>query len=151
MSSYIDIVLHLFFSILAGFLVWKLYGSSRRDLAISLACAFTAGVLIDLDHFIDNFIYFGWNFNFDFFVKGEYFIDSGKYYILFHGFEYILILLAVFKFFAKTKKMKMVILSIGLAMFIHLLVDSFFLSIPLINYSILNRIFTGFTRYKEIQ
>lgn len=148
MSSYIDIALHLFFSILAGFLVWKLYGGSRKDLVISIICAFIAGVLIDLDHFIDNFLSFGWDFNFDYFIRGEYFIRSGNYFIFFHGFEYVLILLAIFKFFIKTKISKMIILSFAFSMFIHLMIDILFFSVPVINYSILYRFLTGFTGYK---
>lgn len=148
MASYIDIVLHVFFSFLAGFLVWKLYGNNdRKNFLLSIFFAFIAGVLIDLDHFIDNFIFFDWNFNFDYFIRGEYFVRSGKNYILFHGFEYVLILFVILKFFAKTKKAKMIVASLVLAMLLHLLVDIFFFSIPLINYSILYRIFTNFAGY----
>ena len=90
MDSYIDISFHVVFSLVTGYITWKFFApGDKKSLAFSLISAFLGGVLIDLDHFIDNFLAFGLNFNYDYFMKGEYFLRSGKTYVFFHGFEYI--------------------------------------------------------------
>ncbi len=144
MSTYIDVFLHVIFSLLAAYVAWKAYGDNKkRNLFLSVVYAMVGGVLIDLDHFIDNLLAFGWNFNYGYFITGEYFLKTGKTYVFFHGFEYLIILFVVF-FFAKTKMIKMILLSLTLAMAFHLGVDIIFYSIPIKNYFILYRIFNDF-------
>lgn len=144
MDSYIDVAFHICFSIASGFIAWKLYGlSNKKSLVIAMFCALLSGVFVDLDHFADHFLTFGFNFNYDYFIKGEYFLRTGKTYILFHGFEYV-ILLGILSIFIKTKKKKVILTSLGLAMFFHLIIDILLFSIPIKNYFILYRILNGF-------
>ena len=145
MDSYVDVSFHVFFSLIIGFVTSKFFAlEDRKSLMLSLTFAFLGGVLIDLDHFIDHFLAFGLSFNYDYFIKGEYFLKSGKAYILFHGFEYVVILwIAVI--FIKSKRNKMVLCAFVLAMFSHLLIDTFLFTNPIKGYFILYRILYGFS------
>lgn len=50
--------------------------------------AFAGGILIDLDHFVDHFLYYGFRFDLkDFFVSR--YLTSGKCYIPLHSWEVI--------------------------------------------------------------
>ncbi|OGI22331.1 MAG: hypothetical protein A2808_01040 [Candidatus Moranbacteria bacterium RIFCSPHIGHO2_01_FULL_55_24] len=119
MSLLFHLSLHVFLALLAGFFVWLLW---RRPV-VSFAAAFLGGVLIDLDHLIDYFLAFGLHFRLDYFLQGYQFLKSDKLYVLFHGWEYV-VLLAVLAFAMKSKLwLKSAILSLSLGMFFHLLID----------------------------
>ncbi len=144
MDSYIDIVLHICFSLIAGFIAWKLYGKGNiKSLVIAMFSALVSGVLIDLDHFIDHFLTFGFHFNYDYFIGGEYFLRSGKTYIFFHAYEYV-ILLGILSIFAKVKTKKMILTALGLAMLFHLITDGLLFTTSIKNYFIFYRIFHNF-------
>ncbi len=144
MDSYIDISFHVIFSLLLGYFVWRLFDlHDRKSLLISLLFTFLGGVLIDVDHFIDNFLSFGLNFNYDYFIKGEYFLKSSKAYIVFHGFEYV-ILFGVLALLVKTRIRKMVLIAIALGMLFHLLIDIFLFPNPIKGYFIIYRLLHGF-------
>ena len=147
MDSYIDVGLHIFFSGLSGFIAWRIFGlSNKKSLVFSILFALLSGVFIDLDHFIDHFLSFGFHFNYDYSIRGEYFIRTGKTYIVFHGFEYVIIL-GMISVFLQDKKKKMIFTALTMAMFFHLIVDVLLFSIPIKNYFILFRIFHDFRRF----
>lgn len=82
----IDLAAHLilaaglvfFFRWLTGGWVWSILG-------------FIGGILIDIDHFIDHFLYYGPKFRVaDFFRRG--YQKSGKCYVIFHSWEIIFVL-----------------------------------------------------------
>ena len=114
-----------------------------KSLIISLIFTFLGGVLIDVDHFIDHFLSFGVNFNYDYFIKGEYFLKSNKAYIVFHGFEYV-ILFGVLALFAKVGFRRMIFITIALGMLSHLLIDILLFPNPVKGYFILYRLLHGF-------
>jgi len=144
MDSYIDIGFHVITSLILGFFVWKIFGmNDRKSLLISLSSTFLGGVLIDLDHFIDHLLAFGLNFNYEYFINGEYFLRSGKTYIFFHGFEYA-VLFGIAAVFIKSKKWKMILSALTFGMLSHLLIDTFLFTNPIKGYFILYRIFHGF-------
>lgn len=144
MDSYIDISFHVIVSLLLGYVVWRFFDlHDRKSLIISLIFTFLGGVLIDIDHFLDHFLSFGFNFNYDYFIKGEYFLKSNKAYIVFHGFEYV-VLFGVLALFVKARIRKMVFIAIALGMLSHLLIDIFLFPNPIKSYFILYRIFNGF-------
>ncbi len=113
-------LIHLLLSLLVGFIVWKIWG---KPLASFLA-ALTAGFLVDTDHLIDYFLAFGLNFRLDYFLSGYHFLKSDKMYIIFHGWEYVIILLALVSIF-RSKFLKSVFLALSLSLFFHLAFDSF--------------------------
>lgn len=144
MDSYIDVAFHVIASLFLGYVVWRLFDlHDRKSLLISLLFTLLGGVLIDIDHFIDHFLTFGLNFNYDYFIKGEYFLRSGKAYIFFHGLEYVIIL-GVLALFVKTRKKKMMLMGLALGMLSHLLIDIFLFPNPIKGYFILYRLLHGF-------
>lgn len=144
MDSYIDIGFHVIVSLALGYFIWRLFGlRDKKNLLISLFFTFLGGVLIDVDHFLDHFLAFGFNFNYDHFINGEYFVRTGNTYIIFHGFEYV-ILFAILAVFFKNKKIKMIMIALTLGMFSHLLIDTFLFPNPIMGYFILYRLLHGF-------
>lgn len=99
---------------LGSFLLWWKF---RR---IDYPILFLMGeIFIDLDHFIDYFIFAGFKFNLkDFF--NSVFLTSGKVYVFFHSWELVLLLI-MGGFFLRYEPL--FILSGGMT--VHLLVDQF--------------------------
>ena len=144
MDSYIDISFHVIVSSLLGYAVWRLFDShDKKIFTISLFFTLLGGVLIDVDHFIDHFLSFGLNFNYDYFIKGEYFLRSSRAYIVFHGFEYV-ILFGVLALLVKARIRKVVFIAIALGMLSHLLIDAFLFPNSIMGYSIFYRLLNGF-------
>lgn len=144
MDSYVDISFHVITSLILGFIVWGIYGSKdKKSLLISLAFTFLGGVVIDIDHFFDHFLSFGFNFNYDYFINGEYFLRSNKAYIVFHAFEYVIIT-GLFGILLKDRKKKIIFYGLALGMLSHLLIDIFLFPNPIKGYFILHRIMNGF-------
>lgn len=144
MDSYTDISFHVIISLFLGYVVWKIFGlNNRKSLLISFVFTLLGGVLIDIDHFLDHFLSFGFNFNYEYFINGEYFLKSNKAYIFFHGFEYV-VLFGVLALFAKARFRKMIFIAIALGMLSHLLIDTFLFPNPIKGYFILYRLLHGF-------
>ena len=119
MNFYLHISIHIFFALLAGLIVWRIY----KKPVPSIIGGLLGGFLVDLDHFIDYFIVFGWHFNYHYFVHGYEFIKSGKIHLLFHGWEYVIILLGIAFFIRKKIKLKSFILALAIGLFFHLVAD----------------------------
>jgi hypothetical protein len=145
MDTYIDIFIHIFVSIFVGIFVWNIYGNKKKsNLYLSLFLSQVAGLLIDVDHFIDYFFYFGFSFDYDKFISGQSFIQSGKNYVFFHGWEYVF-LFAVWAWYVKKKQAKMILTVTALSLFFHLCIDSFLFGVPVMNYFIFYRILNNFS------
>ena len=143
MDAYADISFHAVFSLIAGFISWKIFGRNKKSLLLSLTFALIAGVGIDIDHLFDYFMAFGFHFNYQSFIDGENFLKTGKAYIFFHAFEYTLIF-GLLSAFAKSKKMKMIFMALSLGILFHLLTDILLFSIPMKIYFLSYRIFNNF-------
>lgn len=118
LSLPVHLSIHLFFSLLAGSIVWRIW---KKPLAAFLF-AFLGGFLIDLDHFIDYFLAFGWHWNWLYFEKGYQFLKSGKIYLVFHSWEYVIILLLLV-FLFRSKLVKTIFLALALGALFHLATD----------------------------
>ncbi|KKQ74312.1 MAG: hypothetical protein US96_C0035G0016 [Candidatus Woesebacteria bacterium GW2011_GWB1_38_5b] len=59
---------------------------------IKILLLFVVAYSIDLDHLLDYFLYAGSNFDLGFFLSSEYFAASHHAYVIFHGWEWLLIL-----------------------------------------------------------
>jgi len=139
LSLPLHLSIHLSFSLLAGFIAWRIWKKPRP--------AFLAGIfggfLIDFDHFIDYFIAFGWNWNWQYFKDGYEFLKNGKTYVFFHGWEYaIILMLLVFLF--KNKFAKTILLGLALGIFFHLATDVVVDDMPIKSYSLNYRISNNF-------
>lgn len=121
MDLFLHLALHVLTSLIAGYIVWKIWGK----LSPSFLTAFIGGVLIDLDHLMDYFIAFGWSFNIEYFAKGYQFLKSDKIFILLHGWEYVIIVVILVVVFRKNIKIKTILLALGISIFFHLGADLF--------------------------
>jgi len=111
-ATIVDLVLHFFTAlVLSLFFLWIKGGWLWPALCI------LGSIFIDLDHFIDYFIYYGFKLDLKKFFTHKY-VTSGKVYIVFHSWELILILL-MFSF----KISWLVPFAAGMT--VHLLIDQF--------------------------
>lgn len=132
--------IHVLLSVIIGLAIWRLYGKIK----LSFITAFIGGILIDFDHLIDYFINYGFSFNLINFINGYQFLESGKIYIFFHGYEYVVILLIMFLFVKNNKTVKTIILALALAMLAHLIFDSMINGMYVKVYSVIERTRSGF-------
>ena len=109
----LDLATHLVLTlILAGFFRWLTDGWTWSVLGI------IGGILIDLDHFVDYFLYYGPKINLSDFFNHRY-LASGKCYIFLHSWEVIMLMwIFSFYFFWLTP--------VAAGMTLHLLTDWFF-------------------------
>jgi hypothetical protein len=126
--------IHFLFSLLAGIIVWRIW----RKPILAISAAMLGGVLVDIDHFADYFLAYGWNFSWSYFIKGFEFLKSDKLYVLFHGWEYVVILLLV-AIILKNKAAKSAFLALSLALFFHLVADVIMDKVPPKSYSVVFR------------
>lgn len=118
MSLISHLLIHIILSLIAGFLVF--YATKKP---ISFVFSLIGGVAVDFDHFIDYFLAFGCHFRLDYFEKGYQFLKSDKIYVLFHAWEYVIIM-AVLAYFTRNKLIRAAIISLALGLFFHLGADS---------------------------
>jgi hypothetical protein len=103
-------------SLLTGFLSVVIYQGTRN--ASYVAFFILGGILIDLDHFIDYFIFYKRNFRFSDFFGCAYLV-SGKVYVLFHSWE-----LAVFIFMMSIIVPLPLLFFLSLGLTVHLVIDN---------------------------
>lgn len=107
-----------------------------------VAGAFLGGFFIDLDHLIDHFIAFGFNFDLFSFLQGSSFELTRKVYVFFHAWEFLpLFLLIIWK--TKDKNFKYFMIAFTLGFISHLLFDTYANNIN-IGYFLLYRILHNF-------
>ena len=133
-SLVVHLAVHFFSGVLAGYLAYLVF---RKSLFAMLFGLF-GGFLIDLDHFFDFFLTFGFTRGLGYFFNSYQFSESGKLYILFHAYEYILLGVLIL-FFIKNIKIKTAFLALSLGMFFHLAFDLVINEMPTKAYSILYR------------
>lgn len=121
MNLFLHLSAHILTGGIAGYIVWKIW----RYPQVSFAAAMLGSVLIDLDHLLDYFLAFGLAFNLNYFIQGYQFLKSDKIYILFHGWEYVIILAVLVIWVCKNKAAKSALLALALGIFFHLTIDTF--------------------------
>lgn len=139
MSLMAHLAIHFISGLIVGFIVWRIW----KKPVLSYLFAILGSVFVDLDHLIDYFIAFGWNFKLEYFLKGYQFLENGKIYVLFHGWEYVVIL-AVLVVILKSKTAKSVVLALALGLFLHISVDVVLNDMPIKSYSIIYRVKNDF-------
>lgn len=145
MALFFHLALHVALSLLAGFLVWIIY---RKPL-VALLSAIASGVLVDCDHFFDYFLAYGWNFNLYYFNRGFEFMKSNKMYTVFHGWEYVLVLVILWLIF-KNITVKTICLALALGLLFHLVVDVCVDKVPVKSYSIIYKAENNFDLEKLV-
>lgn len=146
MSLIAHLTIHFISGIIAGLIVWRVW----KNFYLSSFFSIIGAVLIDLDHFIDYFIAFGWNFRFEYFIRGYQFLENGKIYVIFHGWEYV-VLLIVLVAILKNRAVKAAILALALGLFFHVGADVLLNDIPIRSYSIIYRVKNNFNIQKLVE
>jgi hypothetical protein len=132
------IIYELFHGLVALPFAYLIYKKTKSIKYAFFVMLFT--YLIDLDHLIDYFSYYGYSFNLYNFSNVDYFTYSGKAYVVFHAWEWV----AAFGLLAYLRKRwNSIFTIITFALLPHLIVDTLTLKSVLI-YSIIYRIITNF-------
>ena len=139
LSLPVHLSLHLTLSLLAGVLVWRIW---KKPFA-SIVGGIIGGVFVDFDHFIDYYLAFGFSWKLDYFRNGYQFLMTDKIYVLFHAWEYVIIL-ALIAFVVKNKIARSFIAAVALGLFFHLLTDVVVDDMPFRSYSLKYRIENNF-------
>lgn len=128
----LDITSHFIVAALLSLVIYFKY------INLTYISFFIAGaILIDLDHFIDHFLYYGLRFNLkDFFTRR--FLSSGRVYIILHSWE-LCIIAAILGFIFES--VYLLLFSLGIS--VHLLVD-YFNSRSIFFHFLIYRIVKGF-------
>lgn len=134
---FIDLSTHLIVTSILSLLIYKFYSNFAL-----VVLAVIGGILIDLDHFIDYFMCFGFKFDLKKFVLIDY-LKSGRIYIFFHSWE-LIILIYLTGFFLGWGRYS---LALSLGMLGHLVVDSSFRK-AFLPYSLFYRMWYNFDAYK---
>ena len=145
-------ITHLISSLIAGYLVWKIY---KKPIPAFLA-GLLGGFFIDLDHLIDYFLTFGFNFNLNYFLQSYQFAVSQKIYVFFHAWEWIILLLIYYSYLKNKQpqhnnsKLSILsfILALALGMIAHLIIDTISNSVVPMAYSIIYRALNDFSSAK---
>lgn len=137
---FLHLLTHFLSGVLAGFIIWQIFKSHPF---VSFFAGIIGGFFIDLDHWIDYFITFGFKINLDYFWRGYQFLRSGKIFIFFHGWEYVVVLCFLAWIF-KNRKMRVFFLALALGMFFHLSFDTYINEMPVRGYSIIYRAASDF-------
>lgn len=141
MSLPLHLSIHVALSLFAGFLIWKW----RGNLILAFLGALVGGVLIDVDHLIDYFLAFGWHFRLSEFLHGQQFLVDNRIYVLFHGWEYVILLLFLAFVVVQKEYIRTVLFSLALGMLFHLMFDvSVNDGMTVRGYSIAYRAWNGF-------
>lgn len=96
--------------------------------------------LIDMDHWVDYFLYWGADISLVKFVDAEYFQITQRAVVPLHAWEWLFFLAALS---VEQKKWKSILVGVTLGVFAHLIWDSHTVG-SVIFYSILYRIYHGF-------
>lgn len=132
---------HFMISLIVGVLLYLRY-HDRRLIFISLF----VGVFVDLDHWLDYFLFYGPQINLDnFFHVGRYVHASGKVYVLLHGWEVVPLFWFIGHFLAKKYKLAGLEWSLSLALLGHLTFDNSAFTHNPLAYSIIYRILRNFS------
>lgn len=122
-------LIHIILSVLGGLIVFRFY----RNWKVFIY-SFLGGFFIDIDHLFDYFRYKKvFIFNLSEFEKGLFFKATNKVFVLFHGFEYAIILILVglilIYFIKKLSDKKLAaawfMIVFGLSLFFHLCFDQY--------------------------
>ncbi|HZJ41203.1 MAG TPA: hypothetical protein VFD16_02990 [Candidatus Saccharimonadales bacterium] len=117
------LVLHLFIHFFLAVLVGCYFGLRFKHLWLGIILGIVGGVLIDFDHVLEYFFFYGWHFNFVYFIESRQFLLTDKVRIFFHAWEYFPLLLLIAYLVRKKQILKMIFLTLAFAGLVHLITD----------------------------
>jgi|SRR3972149_1927410 len=136
---------HVLFYLVVVFSVYLFFRNTGKVLLKPkyLLIGLLSTIFIDLDHFIDHFIYYGFSFNFLNFTSGTHFELSGKVFVFLHSWELLCLLLFI-GYYLIRKKNSYIIFVIAVGMMTHVLYDTAYYGFSLEAYSLIYRLIMGF-------
>ncbi|MBU0570210.1 hypothetical protein KKB40_05560 [Patescibacteria group bacterium] len=81
---------------------------------------FLVAILIDVDHLVDYFAFYGFKFNLADFLRGKYFEVTQRAYVPFHAWEWVILLGMI----AKNRGWKSYVTAVFFGLIPHLIYDS---------------------------
>lgn len=111
---FLDLSIHCFIAMVLGAAVYLISGNLFYTVLV-----FIGGVFIDIDHFIDYFLYFKKLFNLKEFFGCRH-LKSGRVYLILHSWEIIFIILIISSIINNAP-----LLIIALSMSAHVITDTF--------------------------
>lgn len=136
-------LLHVTFSILVGLAFYSMYKFTGVSIWPVLIVALFGGVLIDLDHLYDYYRAFRWDFKLHKFLKGKAIRQNRRLYVLFHGYEYVFLLVWIV-YNMTNSVIQLFIFTLAISSLVHLLTDATVNNVYIRTYSILYRLFYSF-------
>ena len=136
----IHLSIHFLLAVLAGFLVGRYFGKVK----LGIIAGILGGFLIDLDHVLEYFFVFGPRFNLQYFIQGREFLVSNRIMSIFHGWEYIPLLLLAAWLLRARRNVAIFLVALTVGGFVHLMSDCVLNAYPPRNYSIIYRASKGF-------
>lgn len=131
--------LHIFTHFALAILVGYLAGRHFKQIKLGILIGFLGGFLIDLDHLLEYLLFFGPHFNLGYFLDGRQFLLSNQIHLWFHAWEYIPLLILAAIILKKHKILETILVTLALAMSVHLLTDSIINQYSLQYYSLAYR------------
>ena len=84
MPLYIHLSIHFILAVLVGYY----FGWRFKQVWLGIIIGIMGGFLIDFDHVLEYFLYYGWHFNMQYFIESRQFLLTDKIRIYFHAWEY---------------------------------------------------------------
>ncbi len=140
----LHLLIHLTLALSTGYIAGKHF----KNIKVGLICGFLGGFLIDLDHVLEYFLVYGFHFNLVYFFQGRQFLLSDQIHLWFHAWEYVLFLLFLAIILKKYKLIETILVTVALAISVHLLSDSLINQYPPKFYSLMYRAENNFSAAK---
>jgi hypothetical protein len=141
---WLHLSIHFTVAVLGGYLLGLYYKKAR----LGVIAGFLAGFLIDLDHVIEYFIIYGLQFDLYQFLNGYQFLLSDKIYLVFHGYELVILFTLLAYLFRKKTNVKIFLIIFTISGFLHLVSDSVINNYPPKNYTYTYRAMNDFSAQK---
>jgi len=148
--------IHFSLCTLSAFLVWRCFAKKQIRFWKLWATALLSGFFLDGDHLFDHFFAYGVRGFLNHGVLSFFdasianpFLETGKVYVLFHGWEYLIIGIIILSiFWNKLSLLRYIFLAAFLSYFFHLCFDQLSWSHSGWGYFLTYRILTSFSLLK---
>ncbi len=140
MPLYLHLSIHFLLAVLVGWIFWH----ASKFAWLSFVAAIMGGFFIDVDHIIEYIMVFH-KFSFVGFFNGWQFLWSGKNYLIFHGWEYLPILLLLAYLLRRRQKIAVFLAVLAAAGAVHLASDCLINRYPPEFYSLNYRLSRNFS------
>lgn len=133
-------LLHFLITAVAAFFVWWRFRNWKL-----IIIALLVGIFIDLDHWFDYFVYFGFNIDLNNFLNvASYVHGNNKVFVPLHGWEFLIFFWLIGYFLEKKLKFKGLKWAISLAYAGHLICDQISVSPQPLGYFFFYRLINNF-------